>query len=568
MVFRLPEEKSSTLSSLAEGTSVGRATAFNETAVKEFFNNLESFIDIEPAKIYNVYETGISTVAKLPKILAQRGKARVALGTSGERGTNTTVVCCMSATESYVPPMFIFKRMRMAQHLMNGSPVGSIGECSESGWVNENLFVKWLHHFQSFTGCSPENPVLLIADNHSSHISLEIFEFVRKNGIRYVTIPPKTSHRLQPLDVSFFKPLKTNYAEQVRLWLLQNSGHVVTTSQVAEIFSKAYVSTCRMELAMSGFSATGISPFNRYIFQPEDFIAAEDDDAVETGDSSSQQSQHAGAASTGASSRSATSNAGAASSSASSRSATFNAGAASSSASSRSANFNAGAASSSASSRSANFNAGAASTSSSSRSATFNAGAASSSASSRGLTFNAGAASSSASSRSATFNAGAFYRSTASNAGAASTSAASTANIESIINKISPKRTFGSSKKKRNTGNKSRKRQSIILHASPMKAILEKKSKKKREKMTALNAARASSSSSKCPPKKRKLTMPTEPVQAFPDDEDKNTCIVCSEHFNNSNPGEQWVKCCLCGGWAHDACTPGYSVYICHNCED
>ena len=457
----------------------------------------------------------------------------------------------------------------MAQYLMNGSPVGSIGGCSESGWVNENLFVKWLHHFQSFTGCSPENPVLLIADNHSSHISLEIFEFVRKNGIRYATIPPKTSHRLQPLDVSFFKPLKTNYAEQVRLWLLQNSGHVVTTSQVAEIFSKAYVSTCRMELAMSGFSATGISPFNRNIFQPEDFIAAEDDDTVETGDSSSQQSQHAGAASTGASSRSATSNAGADSSSASSRSATSNSGAASSSASSRSAtsnagaasfssssrsaNFNAGAASSSASSRSATSNAGAASFSSSSRSATFNAGAASSSASSRSATFNAGAASSSASSRSATFNAGAFYRSTASNAIAASTSAASTANVESVINKISPKRTFGSSKKKRNTGNKSRKQQSIVLHASPMKAILEKKSKKKREKMTALNAARASSSSSKCPPKKRKLIMPTQPVQVFPDDEDKNTCIVCSEYFNNSNPGEQWVKCCLCGGWAHDA---------------
>ena len=64
-----------------EGTSVGRATAFNETAVKKFFDNLEPFIDIEPAKIYNAAydETGISTVAKLPKILAQRGKARVAL---------------------------------------------------------------------------------------------------------------------------------------------------------------------------------------------------------------------------------------------------------------------------------------------------------------------------------------------------------------------------------------------------------------------------------------------------------------------------------------------------------
>ena len=66
-------------------TSVSRATAFNETAVMKFLDNLERFIDIELEKIYNVDKTGISKVAKLPKILAQRGKARVALGTRGER---------------------------------------------------------------------------------------------------------------------------------------------------------------------------------------------------------------------------------------------------------------------------------------------------------------------------------------------------------------------------------------------------------------------------------------------------------------------------------------------------
>ena len=97
-----------------------------------------------PPRIYNVDETGISTVARLSKILAKRGKARVIVGTSGERETNTGVVCCMMATRSFVPPMFIFKRLRMAEHLMNDVSVGSIGDCSESGWVNKDLFGKWL----------------------------------------------------------------------------------------------------------------------------------------------------------------------------------------------------------------------------------------------------------------------------------------------------------------------------------------------------------------------------------------------------------------------------------------
>ena len=153
---------------------------------------------------------------------------------------------------------------------MNDAPAGSIGDCSESGWVNEDLFGKWLIHFKNFTKCSPENPVLVIADNYSSHISLKIFYFLRENGIKFVTIPPHTSHRLQPLDVSFSKSLKINYAENVRLWLMQIPDK---PSRVAGIFSKAYRSNCRMELTVSGFAATGVFPFNRNIFTPEDFIA-------------------------------------------------------------------------------------------------------------------------------------------------------------------------------------------------------------------------------------------------------------------------------------------------------
>ena len=127
---------------LPEEISINRATAFKKIAVEKFFNNFEPFLAIDSSRIYNVDETGILTVAKLSKILVKRGKARVAVPTSGERGNNTTVICCMRATESFVAPMFIFKRLRMAEHLMNDAPVGSIIDCSESGWVNNDLFGK------------------------------------------------------------------------------------------------------------------------------------------------------------------------------------------------------------------------------------------------------------------------------------------------------------------------------------------------------------------------------------------------------------------------------------------
>lgn len=53
-----------------------------------------------------------------------------------------------------------------------------------------------------------ENPILLLCDNHKSHISIEAIDYARENWIVYLTFPPHTSHKLQPLDVTVFGPFK------------------------------------------------------------------------------------------------------------------------------------------------------------------------------------------------------------------------------------------------------------------------------------------------------------------------------------------------------------------------
>ena len=140
LVCRFYEKTSRNFGSTAGKNINISCDSFQQNSCGKFLNNLEPFLAIDPSRIYNVDETGISTVARLSKILAKRGKARVAVATSGERGTNTTVICCISATGSFVPPMFIFKRLRKAEHIINDAPVGSIEDCSKSGSVNEDLF--------------------------------------------------------------------------------------------------------------------------------------------------------------------------------------------------------------------------------------------------------------------------------------------------------------------------------------------------------------------------------------------------------------------------------------------
>ena len=190
-----------------EVTSLSRAIGFNKVQVELFYSKLQEILlqnNISPARIFNIDETGISSVQKPGKILSQRGMKQVGKLTSLEKEKTITVVCAMNSIGNYIPPMFIFPRKRMVQTLLNGAPFGSIGYCSFSGWIDIALFLQWLIHFQSQVKATPESKVLLILDNHASYVILPAINFCRKNNIMMLSIPPSTSHRLQPLDRTFF----------------------------------------------------------------------------------------------------------------------------------------------------------------------------------------------------------------------------------------------------------------------------------------------------------------------------------------------------------------------------
>ena len=71
-----------------EATSMARARVFNKERIYEFFDKYENILDeykFTANQIYNVDETGLSTVHKPSKIIAQKGKHPVGAVTSGER---------------------------------------------------------------------------------------------------------------------------------------------------------------------------------------------------------------------------------------------------------------------------------------------------------------------------------------------------------------------------------------------------------------------------------------------------------------------------------------------------
>lgn len=195
-------------------TSIARASGFNRPIVQLFFDKYESVLakyKFTPEKIYNMDETGVSSVHTPPKVIASRKLKQVGGITSTERGFNTTMLACINAVGNSIPPVFVFPRVNFKNHMLHGAPPGSLGTCHISGWSNSDVFLEFLNHFIKHVKPSKDDKVLLIMDNHESHISIDAIELARENGIIMLTIPPHTSHKLQPLDRGVFGPFKTYY---------------------------------------------------------------------------------------------------------------------------------------------------------------------------------------------------------------------------------------------------------------------------------------------------------------------------------------------------------------------
>ncbi|KAF2904788.1 hypothetical protein ILUMI_01384 [Ignelater luminosus] len=109
-----------------ESTSATRARSFNKIQVQNYFERLSDVIDqhsFEPGDTWNVDEQ--SHQKKLKSSQAKDG----------------------NKSESFVPPSLSFPRKNMKNELMDHTPPGAIGLTQEKGWMNSDVFLKWLKHF-------------------------------------------------------------------------------------------------------------------------------------------------------------------------------------------------------------------------------------------------------------------------------------------------------------------------------------------------------------------------------------------------------------------------------------
>ena len=73
---------------------------------------------------------------------------------------------------------------------------------------------------------------VLIGDNLSSHFSEAVIESCLQHNIKFVCLPPTSTHLCQPLDAAFFRPLKMKWQSILSTW-----ETVVQFAMYQDIFS-------------------------------------------------------------------------------------------------------------------------------------------------------------------------------------------------------------------------------------------------------------------------------------------------------------------------------------------
>ena len=101
----------------------------------------------KPMQIYNADETGVNIVHKPGKVITEVSQNSL---TSAERGRTHTIITCVNASGSVLPPMLIYPRKKLVPgHYQEGAPPGSVFKTSENGWINGELYLEWLQFFYS-----------------------------------------------------------------------------------------------------------------------------------------------------------------------------------------------------------------------------------------------------------------------------------------------------------------------------------------------------------------------------------------------------------------------------------
>ena len=171
---------------------------------------------------------------------------------------------CGSAAGQILPPYVVYRGANVYEEWCTGGPKGTVNTATQSGWFDSFSFLDWLKKSFLPSIRRLQGKKILIGDNLSTHISVDVINLCRENDIEFVCFPPNATDKMQPLDVGFFGPMKQAWRNQLTQFKIKNPSENPLDKCVFPSLLKELCEHMKPEKNLpSAFKKCGLSPLNR-----------------------------------------------------------------------------------------------------------------------------------------------------------------------------------------------------------------------------------------------------------------------------------------------------------------
>lgn len=247
------------------GENIKRVRAsVSEEIINNYFENLQTCLEgVPPSNIINYDETNFTDDPGTIKVVVKRGSKHPERVIDNSK-TSISVMIAASADGYIFPPYTVYKAKHIYPTWIEGGIPGSGYNRNSSGWFDLIIFEEWWNTIILPRLKKLDGPKVVIGDNLSSHVSYHVIRSCADNNIRFVLLPPNSTHICQPLDVAFFRPLKMEWRKVLTTWKEKNRG-VLPKSEFPKLLriTLETVGYKESKNAIAGFKASGIYPLDK-----------------------------------------------------------------------------------------------------------------------------------------------------------------------------------------------------------------------------------------------------------------------------------------------------------------